>query len=207
MAINLGPSIRRCAKKIGGRLARSLGNGYFLCLMFMKSHLLSVVFLAATFTAPIAWAENGGIEGTVKDTNGKALKGADIRIEAKDGSSWHKLAKTDGNGHYAYVGMADGTYRVTLLVNGATKAAINNVKTKFGGSTNLNFDLQKSGASAKGKTHKVWFPAQTGSNLGGRWVEVGDGDSTAGASNVTKAGAGAVGSIQNNSSNRSLGGN
>jgi Carboxypeptidase regulatory-like domain len=183
-------------------------------LIFMKSFTLSLVFLAATLTAPLAWAENGGIEGTVKDVNGKALKGADIRIEAKDGSSWHKLAKSDGNGHYAYVGLSDGTYRVSLLVSGATKASINNVKIKSGGSTNLNFDLQKNAApaqavaSAKRKTHKVWFPAQTGSNLGGRWVEVNDaGDTSMGASGVTKASGGVLNAVQSNSSNHSTGGN
>jgi Carboxypeptidase regulatory-like domain len=179
--------------------------------MFMKSRILSLVFLAA-LTAPFAWADSsGGIEGTVKGVDGKALKGADIRIEAKDGSTWHKLAKTDGSGHYAYVGLADGTYRVSLIVNGATKASINNVKTKNGGSTNLNFDLQKSptqaSATGKRKTHKVWFPNQTGSNLGGRWVEVPEGDNTMGASGVTKAGAGAINSVQGNSSNHSTGGN
>jgi carboxypeptidase family protein len=182
--------------------------------MFMKSFTLSLVFLAAMFTARVAWAENGGIEGTVKDVNGKALKGADIRIELKNGSSWHKLTKTDANGHYAYVDVSDGTYRVSLVVNGATKASINNVKIRSGGSSNLNFDLQKSAqtgqtaqTSEKRKTHKVWFPSQTGSNLGGRWVEVPEGDSTVGASGVTKAGAGAINSVQSNSSNHSTGGN
>jgi Carboxypeptidase regulatory-like domain len=179
--------------------------------MFMKSRILSLVFLAA-LTAPFAWADSsGGIEGTVKGVDGKALKGADIRIEAKDGSSWHKLTKTDNSGHYAYVGLADGTYRVSLVVNGATKASINNVKTKNGGSANLNFDLQKTDQTAqtsvKRKTHKVWFPSQTGSNLGGRWVEVNDGDAGPGADGVTKAGAGTIKAVQSNSSNHSLGGN
>jgi hypothetical protein len=179
--------------------------------MFMKSLTLSLVFLAAMFTARVAWAENGGLEGTVKDAHGNALTGADIRIELKDGSSWHKLAKTDPSGHYAYAGLSDGTYRVSLVVKGTTMASINNVKIKNGGSTNLNFDLQKSAQTAqtsgKRKTHKVWFPAQTGSNLGGRWVDVSDVDSTEAASGVTKAGSGTIKSIQNNSSNRSLGGN
>ena len=173
--------------------------------MFMKSRNLSLAFLAVILTAPAAWADTAAIEGTVKDVNGRALSGADIRIEAKDGSTWHKLAKTDAKGHYAYVGLTVGTYRVSLLVNGATKAAINNVKTKPGNSTNLNFDLQKgndssqASASSKRKTHKVWIPPQTGSNFGGRWVEVEDGDSTTTKSNVTRTGAGALNTLQSNS--------
>jgi hypothetical protein len=171
----------------------------------MNSRTISVIFLAITFCARAAWADTAAIEGTVKDVNGKFVNGADIRIEAKDGSSWHKLAKTDAKGHYAYVGLTAGTYRVSLVVSGATKASINNVKAQAGNSTNLNFDLQgKAGAaqtstSAKKKTHHVYMPGQTGTNLGGRWVEVEDGDNTTTKSNVTRTGAGGLSSMQSNS--------
>jgi hypothetical protein len=97
---------------------------------------------------------------------------------------------------------------VSLLVNGATKASINNVKTNSGGSTNLNFDLQKgnnpsqaSASSKKTHTHKVWIPPTTGSNFGGRWVEVEEGDTTTTSSKVTRTGAGAVNQMQSNSGN------
>jgi hypothetical protein len=172
--------------------------------MFINSRTISVIFLAITFFARAAWADTAAIQGIVKDTNGKALKGADIRIEAKDGSSWSKLAKTDASGHYAYAGLTAGTYRVSLVVNGATKASINNVKTKSGNSTDLNFDLQKNAGSAqtatvgKKKTHHVYMPSVTGSNMGGRWVEVEDGDTTTTSTNVTRTGAGALGSMQGN---------
>ena len=172
--------------------------------MFINSRTISVIFLAITFFARAAWADTAAIEGTAKDANGNALKGADVRIEATGGSSWFKLAKTDANGHYAYTGLAVNTYRVNLVVNGVTKASINNVKVKSGDSTNLNFDLRKgsvaaqTAATGKKKTHHVYMPGQTGSNLGGRWVEVDDGDSTTTKSNVTRTGAGSLGSMQGN---------
>ena len=173
--------------------------------MFINSRTVSVIFLAITFCTRAAWADNAAIEGIVKDANGKALKGADIRIEATGGSHSFKLAKTDANGHYAYAGLAVGTYRVSLVVNGVTKASINNVKTKPGNSTSLNFDLQNNAGSAqtatvgKKKMHHVYMPGVTGSNMGGRWVEVEEGDNTTTHTNVTRTGAGALGSMQGNS--------
>jgi carboxypeptidase family protein len=173
--------------------------------MFINSRTIPVICLAITFFARAAWADTAAIEGSVKDANGKSLKGADIRIEASGGSSWFKLTKTDANGHYAYTGLTANTYRVNLVVNGVVKASINNVKLKSGNSTNLNFDLQKNPGSSqtvatgKKKTHHVYVPGETGSNFGGRWVEVEDGDQTTTSSRVTRAGGSALGSLQGGS--------
>jgi len=62
-------------------------------------------------------------------------------------------------------------------VNGALKTSINNTTLEPGESTQLNFDLTQTRASAtvnKG-VHRVWIPAFTGSRLPGRWVEINDG--------------------------------
>ena len=168
--------------------------------------------LRATTLVPLGLALLAGnlsaaaIEGTVKDANGRPLGGADVRIEAKAGGNSGKVVKTDNRGHYYYDGLAAGaTYRVTLSVNGAVKASINNALTKTSGPTQLNFDLKQSAGAAsaavtkKGK-HLVWMPADTGSHIGGRWVEVndagGNASSTAGADNVQKATGDAVRRLQ-----------
>ena len=68
-----------------------------------------------------------------------------------------------------------GTYTVTLLVDGAAKASISNVRTKAGETETLNFELRNGAAArpfTKGK-HYVWVPSQTGSHLG-QWMEVED---------------------------------
>ena len=45
-------------------------------------------------------------------------------------------------------------------------------------------------AGVKSGKHKVWVPSDTGSHLGGRWVEVGEtGSADTGASNVQRASA------------------
>ena len=83
---------------------------------------------------------------------------------------------------------------MTLVVNGAVKAAINNTTLEPGVSTQLNFELKQSRASVtvtKGK-HWVWIPAFTGSRLPGRWVEVDDSGGWAAAAPADHASYGLV---------------
>src|SRR5262245_58050585 len=119
-----------------------------------------------------AWAGPSSIQGIVKDAKGQPIKGADVRIESKDGKQQFNTVKTDTKGRYISQGLpAGGVYRVTLVVNGTVKASITNTKTKADQATQLNFDLkpvptsQSSAEQKKGK-HMVWVPATTGSHVG-----------------------------------------
>jgi hypothetical protein len=160
--------------------------------MFTKS--LKMGFVGLVLSVATAWAGPSAIQGAVKDAKGQAIKGADVRIESKDGSKLFKIVKTDASGRYVSDGLPAGVYRVTLIVNGAVKGSITNTKTKAGQPTQLNFDLkpvaasQTSAGAKKGK-HMVWMPPTTGSHTGGRWVEVDDGSAEPGALNVKKASA------------------
>src|SRR5262249_15323782 len=145
-----------------------------------------------------AWAGPGSIQGIVKDGKGQPVKGADVRVESRDGKQLFNTVKTDGKGRYISQGLRPGVYRVTLLVNGAVKASIMNTNTTADQATQLNFDLkpatasQASAGQKKGK-HMVWVPADTGSHIGGRWVEVDEGGNAgAGALNVKRGSAEAV---------------
>jgi hypothetical protein len=158
--------------------------------MFMKS--LHVGLIGFVLSVVTAWAGPSAIQGLVKDAKGQAIKGADVRIESKDGKQQFNTVKTDAKGRYISEGLAPGVYRVTLVVNGAVKASITNTKTKADQTTQLNFDLkpvpaaQASSGQKKGK-HMVWVPASTGSHIGGRWVEVDDGAKAApGTLNVVR---------------------
>jgi len=163
--------------------------------MFTKS--LQIGLLGLVLCATSAWAATSSIQGIVKDAKGQPIKGADVRIETKDGSKLIKTVKTDANGRYVSDGLAVGVYRVTLAVNGAVKASIMNTKTKADQPTQLNFDLkpvaasQASAGAKKGK-HMVWMPATTGTHTGGRWVEVPDGAAEPGALNVKRGSAEAL---------------
>jgi len=160
--------------------------------MFIKS--LQIGLMGFLVCAATAWAGPASIQGIVKDAQGKPIKGADVRVESRDGKQLLNTAKTDAQGRYISQGLQPGLYRVSLVVKGAVKAAIGNTKTKSDQTTQLNFDLkpvaagQASTEQKKGK-HMVWVPPTTGSHTGGRWVEVPDGASEPGALNVKRASA------------------
>jgi hypothetical protein len=161
--------------------------------MFFKS--LRVGFVGLVLSVATAWAAPSAIQGVVKDAKGRAIKGADVQIQSRDGKKLFQTVKTDGSGRYVSEGLAAGVYRVTLLVNGAVKASITNTQTKAGERAQLNFDLKPASASqasapAKKGKHMVWVPSTTGSHIGGRWVEVDDGgNADSGALNVKRASA------------------
>jgi hypothetical protein len=156
--------------------------------MFSKSIILSFVgLLLMTFTV---WAGTSVLEGVVKDPNGRPVKGADVRIEAKNFS---KVVKTDANGHYACDGLGVATYKVSLVLNGQVKASIANATTQAGKPAQLNFNLTGQTAPAKKHTHMVFMRPDVDTHIGGggQWVEVDDngkivGKGTTGASsNIT----------------------
>ena len=160
--------------------------------MFIKS--LQIGLIGVLLCIANAWAGPASIQGVVRDAKGKPIKSADIRIESKDGKQVFNTVKTDTQGRYISQGLQPGVYRVSLVVNGAAKAAINNTKTKSDQATQLNFDLKPVAAGQanteqkKGK-HMVWMPPSTGSHTGGRWVEVPDGAAEPGTLNVKRANA------------------
>jgi TolB-like protein len=127
------------------------------------------------------------IQGFVKDAKAEPIKGADVRIESRDGKQLFSTVKTDSKGSYISQGLQPGVYRVTLLVNGAVKASIMNTQTTANQPTQLNFDLKptsQAGKAAKTGKRMVWMPARTGSHLGGNWVEVDDGGKAHSGSNI-----------------------
>src|SRR5438552_2748753 len=155
-------------------------------------------FIALVLCAASAWAGPSSIQGIVKDVKGQPIKGADVRVESRDGKQQFNTVKTDAKGRYISQGLQPGVYRVSLLMNGAVKASITNTKTKADQSTQLNFDLKPASASqasapAKSGKNMVWMPATTGSHTGGRWVEVDEtGSADAGALHVKRGNAEAL---------------
>jgi len=117
------------------------------------------------------------LQGFVKDAKGEPIKGADVRVESRDGKQVFSTVKTDTQGRYISEGLQPGVYRVTLLASGKVKASIMNTRTKANQPTQLNFDFKptsQAGNSAKNGKHIVWMPGRTGTHLGGNWVEVDD---------------------------------
>jgi hypothetical protein len=161
--------------------------------MLIKS--LQIGSIGFLFCVASALAGPASIQGVVNDAKGNPIKGADVRIQSRDGKQILSAVKTDSKGRYIAQGLQPGVYQVSLVVNGAVKASITNTKAKADESTVLNFGLkpvptgQASADQKKGK-HLVWIPASTGSHMGGRWVEVDEGGAAAaGSLNVQKASA------------------
>lgn len=163
--------------------------------------------MAFFFCAANAWAGPASIQGVVKDAQGKPIKGADVRVESRDGKQLLNTVKTDAKGHYISQGLQPGVYRVSLVVNGATKASITNTSAKASQTTQLNFDLKPvtSGQAAAGKTgkHMVWMPPSTGSHTGGRWVEVDEG--AAGGANALNVKRGSAEAVRQQQLNQPVG--
>jgi carboxypeptidase family protein len=130
----------------------------------ITSRLFGSVLISLVLMSGNAWAGTPALQGIVKDATGRPIKGADVRIEARDFS---KIVKTDATGHYISDGLAVSTYKVTLVVNGSVKASILNAKTQLGKPTQLNFNLTAKAASVGKHTHSVWCPTETGTLIGG----------------------------------------
>ena len=139
----------------------------------MKTLIRVVIVVFASFCLMLrAHAGEAGLTGIVKNSKDQPIQGAEIRIQGSDANKIGKV-HTKANGQYLYSELEAGTYVVSLVVDGVTKATINNVSTKAGETQTLNFELLKGSRAtpfAPGK-HYVWVPQQTGSHLGA-WVEV-----------------------------------
>jgi len=123
-----------------------------LSFMFIKS--IWIGFIGVVLFVASASAASSVLQGIVKDAKGHPIQGADIRIEATNTGRLLTRVKTNVNGRYSLESLAAGNYRVTLVVNGAVKASINNTTLEPGESTHLNFELKQTHASVtvtKGK--------------------------------------------------------
>jgi len=172
----------------------------------MFTNSLRIAFAGLMICAAAAWGSPVGparIQGIVKDSNAQPIAGAEVHIQAKDGSGLQKIIRTDSSGQYGVSKLPVTDYEVVLFVNGAIKASINNTKVFSDKPTQLDFKLTGQYAANKPKkhTHMVYVPAETGSHLSGRWVEVDDNTgsaaATAGTGRVERLGADAVRRLQN----------
>lgn len=144
--------------------------------MFTRTRHIVVVLVALSWSALNAPAETMALEGIVTGSDGLPVNGAQIAIEGREGSVSAKVVNTNAKGHYIYNGLSEGTFNVTLSINGAVKASIANVRVwPDVPKQQLNFSLRRGKLmpQARGK-HFVWVPGATGTNLAGRWMELPD---------------------------------
>jgi hypothetical protein len=144
--------------------------------MFTSTRHIAVVLLVLSLSALTASAEILALEGIVTGTNGQPVSGAQVTVAGKEGGGSARVVNTDAKGRYVCNGLGEGTFNVSLTVNGAVKASIANVRIWPDiPRQQLNFALKpgKVMPQARGK-HYVWVPSTTGSNVAGQWMEVTD---------------------------------
>src|SRR5438046_8326941 len=110
--------------------------------MFTSS--LRIGFAGLIIFATAAWASPVGpatLQGDVKDSKGQSIAGAEVHIQAKDGSNLQKIVRTDSNGQYGASKLPVTDYEVVLFVNGQIKASISNTKVFSDKPTQVDFKL------------------------------------------------------------------
>ena len=146
----------------------------------MFTNSLRTALAGLMISAVTAWAAQpvgpARLEGDVKDAKGQPVAGAEVHLKGADGSG-ERIVRTDQNGRYGIGKLPVTDYEVVLFVNGTIKASLNSMKVFSDKPTTQNFKLTGQYAANKAvkkHTHMVYVPAETGSNLSGRWVEVDD---------------------------------
>jgi hypothetical protein len=130
---------------------------------------LTISISALLFSAACAFADPATLQTTVKGPDGRAAKGADLRIERQDKKATPVVAKTDANGRYDANGLDAGTYRLTAkLASGAQSVQV--VKVQSGKPLAVTFDMKTPTAAPAGpKKVARWVPSSTGSHMGGHY--------------------------------------
>lgn len=151
--------------------------------MFYRAHIVCFLSAAAFVLSATASAQVSYIQGDVLGVDGRPLQGTEVRIERIDKKGPSLTTKTNAKGYYSSSGLAVGTYKISVVADGAVKSAVN-VKT-VADNARIDFNLKPS--AAKKIRHYVWVSPGTGSNLRGRWVEADpNGSPIAGSWNVEK---------------------
>ncbi len=108
----------------------------------IRSVALSVMVLLVTLAAPVGAQQfSGTLRGTVLDSTGGILPGAEIAIVHIETNETHTVL-ADSNGSYIAPQLKPGLYRITVTMNGFKTAAINEVKVDVQQTRNVDITLQ-----------------------------------------------------------------
>jgi hypothetical protein len=152
---------------------------------------LASLFTALALAAGSVSAGIPSIQGDVKGPDGKALSGAEVRLQHQ-GDTTAKVVKTDAKGRYVFNNLSLGTFNLTTSATGMATTAAQSVTTSNGGAVRVDFHLKKQSGTVATSTAKkkkyVWVDAEIGSHIGGRWVEVpDDGSAVSGTANASES--------------------
>lgn len=84
----------------------------------MRTSVLAVAALVAMIVTTPAFAQSARATGTVRDTSGRALKGATVRAMNPDAYPPEIVAVADDRGRWAMIGLRTGTWSFRVQADG-----------------------------------------------------------------------------------------
>ena len=126
-------------------------------------HLGIALLLAFSALNSFAQYENGSILGTIRDSAGNAVAGADVSIlnTATDIST---QTKTDGSGDYDVPQLRVGVYTITASAPGFSKAVAENITVSVGNRQRIDLSLKVGGAETTIEVSDVALQIETESS-------------------------------------------
>lgn len=130
--------------------------------------LLSSAILVFAFAASlIAQSFRGGVQGTVTDSSGAVVAGAEITV-TNPATGFTRTARTDGTGNYFISELPIGNYDVNVKAKGFRPAAVKSVKVEVSASQQVNVQLSPGEVSESiVVTEQAPLIEATQDNLGG----------------------------------------
>ena len=123
--------------------------------MSIRSGIIALFAVAFLLTESSLWAaDTSSIQGTLIDTDGTVVKGAEIRAQRLDAKAKVASTKTDTRGHYVFNNLPVGTYAVTAYVGGSPQSRAK-VQTRSGGWAKVDFDLRLNDAEGGGGADRM----------------------------------------------------
>src|SRR3974390_2559117 len=114
----------------------------------MKLRNLALAATGLALFVFTAMAQQGSMQGDVKDTDGKPLVGAMVKIDRTDIKA-HYQVKSDKKGHYFHAGLPYGTYTVSIEVDGKDQVVQQGVPLRGGDPINVPIDLSQAAAAGQ----------------------------------------------------------
>ena len=158
--------------------------------MSTRSTVIALLLLGLGSIATVR-ADALAIRGSIKGTDGKALAGAEVRVQRIDAKGPAVVAKTNAKGEYSFTGLAQGAYKVTAVVNKVAKSEAS-IRTTQKGWSRVDFDLSSKNKVVS-KKRMVWVAGETGTHIGsGHWEAVEDSTTGVGAASSQRLDAAAL---------------
>jgi hypothetical protein len=124
---------------------------------------LAALLLLLPSTPLQAQYENGSLLGTIRDSSGAPIPGADVTIvNTATGVSSH--AKTDGEGNYDVPQLRVGVYTVTAAFTGFSRAVAQNITVSVGNRQRIDLSLKVGGAETTVEVSDVALQVETESS-------------------------------------------